>query len=399
MTDRSPFDSAIVGGGIVGLAVAYQLGRRFPGHRTVILEKEDRLAAHQTGHNSGVLHSGIYYRPGSLKARTSRIGGQLMREFCQQHHIPCETCGKVIVALDEGERESLMRLFQRGVENGVRCEWISAERLKELEPHAAGVAGIHVPETGILDYGLVCQKLAHAVEASGGEVRLQRRVVQLRPLSEEVRVTCESDELLARHVVNCAGLFSDRVARQAGWPPPARIIPFRGEYYELRHGARRLCRNLIYPVPDPRFPFLGVHLTRRIDGTVECGPNAVLALAREGYSWGRVSPRDLAEIATYPGTWRMARKYWRTGLGEVHRSLSKTAFVKALRRLVPELESSDLERAPAGVRAQAVSPSGDLVDDFVMHREGRVLHVCNAPSPAATASLQIANQIVDQLTA
>ncbi len=391
------FDLAVVGGGIVGLAAAHQFTRRYPGRRVVVLEKEAGVAAHQTGHNSGVLHSGIYYKPGSLKAVTCRAGKKAMEAFCAAEGIAHEICGKVVVAVDAADLPALERIYERGRANGVRCELIDAARLAELEPHAAGLKAIHVPEAGIVNYRQVCERLAEKVRAAGGEVVFRARVTAVHHHPDVVTAVTPVGEFTARQLVNCGGLHSDRVARLTGQDPGAQIVPFRGEYYALKPSAHRLCRNLIYPTPDPKFPFLGVHFTRMIDGSVECGPNAVLAFGREAYRFSEWDVRDLAETLTYRGFLRMARRHWRMGLGEMWRSLNKPAFVRALQRLVPAVRAEDLEPAPAGIRAQAVAPDGGLVDDFLIREDGRVVNVCNAPSPAATASLQIGEAIVDRL--
>jgi (S)-2-hydroxyglutarate dehydrogenase len=392
-----PFDVAIVGGGIVGLATGLALSSRSPRCSLVILEKEEGLARHQSGRNSGVLHSGIYYRPGSLKAANCREGKRAMEQFCDEQGIPYEICGKVIVAVEEGERALLHGLFERGVANGVRCEIVSRERLAELEPSAAGIGGIHVPETGIVDYRRVCERLGALLEERGHRIVLRARVTGIRRAGATTVLASTAGDFEARLVVNCAGLHCDRVARMSGRSPDARIVPFRGEYFEIASARRHLCRNLIYPVPDPRFPFLGVHFTRRIDGSVECGPNAVLAFAREGYRMTDVNLADLAETLTYPGFLRMAARHWRTGLGEMWRSISKRAFTRALQRLVPDVRDEDLLPAPAGVRAQAVTPEGDLVDDFLIQDADGAIHVNNAPSPAATASLQIGRLVAERI--
>ncbi|MGN6546480.1 MAG: L-2-hydroxyglutarate oxidase [Aureliella sp.] len=396
MSNRT-VDFAVVGGGIVGLATAWQLWRRFPDARLCLLEKESQLAQHQSGRNSGVLHSGIYYKPGSLKALTCRAGKAQMEQFCREERIPFELCGKLIVALDEVEVERLGAIYDRGQANGVRCELIDAQQIREVEPHAAGISAIRVPEAGIVDYPAVCNRLGSILQAAGHEVLLESQVRAISPGAHDVRVTTAGDTITAGFVVTCGGLYSDRLVRLSGMQPPAKIVPFRGEYYELNADRRSLCRNLIYPVPDPNFPFLGVHFTRMIDGSVECGPNAVLALAREGYSWTKLRAGDLAESLSYAGFLKLAGRYWRTGLGEIHRSLSKAAFVRALSRLVPELKASDLRPCRAGVRAQAVAADGSLVDDFLWVAGERILHVCNAPSPAATASLEIGRTIVDRI--
>ncbi len=390
-------DLVIVGGGVVGLATAYRFLQRYPGKTLTIVEKEQQLARHQTGSNSGVLHSGIYYRPGSLKATNCREGKRAMEEFCASEGIDYDICGKVIVAVVEDELPTLERIYERGQANGVRCELIGKERLHELEPHAAGVRAIHVPEAGIVDFVQVCHRLAEKVRQAEGHIVLGARVVGLATAENRAVVQTTSGDYSAQQVVNCAGLHSDRVARMSGADLSAKIVPFRGEYYELRPEAQHLVNNLIYPVPDPSFPFLGVHFTRMIGTGVECGPNAVLAFSREGYRKLQVNLRDLAESLTYPGFLKLALRYWRMGVGEMYRSVSKRAFVRALQRLVPEIRGEHLHTAPAGVRAQAVARDGTMVDDFLVQETPRVVNVCNAPSPAATASLNIGSLIVDKL--
>lgn len=390
-------DVVVIGGGIVGLATAYQLTKLRPGAGVIVLEKEPQPAMHQTGHNSGVLHSGIYYKPGSLRALNCRSGKRLMEEFCAQENIPFDICGKVIVACSEDELPGLKKIFERGQANGVDCAMIDRPRLCEIEPHTAGIAAIHVPEAGIVNYGAVCRRLVEIVEQAGGRFVVNAAVTGLRQEADYVTVESRAGEFRARWVVNCTGLQSDRTTRLSGKEPEVKIVPFRGEYFELHDSAKRLCRNLIYPVPDPNFPFLGVHFTRMINGDVECGPNAVLAFAREGYRKRNINLRDLAETLTYPGFLRLAAKYWRTGCGEMWRSFSKAAFVKALQRLVPEIQASDLEAAPAGVRAMALARDGSIVDDFVIEEHRRVVNVCNAPSPAATSSLQIGLLIIERV--
>jgi L-2-hydroxyglutarate oxidase len=392
-------DVAIVGGGIVGLATAYQFTRRFPGRSIVLLEKEAQLAFHQSGHNSGVLHSGIYYKPGSLKAINCRAGKKAMEAFCAAEGIAHEICGKVIVAVSDADLPALERIYERGQANGVQCRLIDKARLAELEPHAAGIRAIHVPEAGIVNYRQVCERLAARVREAGSSIVCNARVTGVKHHSDSLTVESTAGDHGARRLVTCAGLQADRVARLTGARPAARIVPFRGEYYTLKPSAWKLCRNLIYPTPDPAFPFLGVHFTRMIDGSVECGPNAVLACGREAYGRWQVNLRDLFESLTYRGFLKMAWKYLPMGLGEVWRSLSKKAFVRALQRLVPEIQADDLEPAPAGIRAQALSPDGQLVDDFLIEQSDRVVNVCNAPSPAATASLNIGKLIVDRLAA
>jgi len=393
------FDLAIIGGGIVGLATAYQTTQRFPNQKVVLLEKEAKLAEHQTGHNSGVLHYGIYYEPGSLKATNCRAGKLAMETFCRTENIPFDICGKVIVALDDSELPALQRIYERGLANGVICERIGKERLNELEPFVAGIEGLHVPETGIVDYRQVCERLGQRVRERSGEVRMNSRVTGMTHTPNGVVVHNTGGDVEARYVVNCAGLHCDRITALSGQKLDAQIVPFRGEYFELKPSAQRLCKNLIYPVPDPKFPFLGVHFTRLIGGGVECGPNAVLAFGREGYQKTDVNLRDLFETLTYPGFLRMAAKHWRMGMGEMWRSWSKGAFVQALQRLVPAIRAEDLVAVPAGIRAQAVMRDGSLVDDFLILEADRVVNVVNAPSPAATASLNVGTLIVDRLAA
>jgi (S)-2-hydroxyglutarate dehydrogenase len=390
-------DVIIVGAGIVGLATAFSLQQAYPDKTIVVLDKEDRVAFHQSGRNSGVLHSGIYYKPGSLKALTCRAGKRAMEEFCEREAVPYEICGKVIVAVTEAERDALKTLYRRGKANGVRCELIDRARLLELEPHTAGIAALHVPETGIVDYAKVCERLAARLADQGNSVLTGARLLKLNENSKQVTLETSVGNLAARFVVNCAGLQSDRVASLGRSPSPARIVPFRGEYFKLAPEATHLCRSLIYPVPDPNFPFLGVHFTRTISGGVECGPNAVLALAREAYRKTDVSISDLIETVTYSGFRRLAARHWRAGAGEMWRSMSKLAFVRALQRLVPDIKASGLLPAPAGIRAQAVAPDGSLVDDFSFLETARIVNVINAPSPAATASLAVGGLIVEKL--
>lgn len=388
----------VIGGGIVGLATARELLKREPRLRVSVLEKEDELALHQTGRNSGVVHSGLYYKPGSLKALTCRRGKTLLEEFCKEHGVAHERCGKVVVATEESELPRLERLAGLAAANGVEAERIGPERLRELEPHAAGLAALHVPETGIVNYVGVCTALARQIRAADGIVQLGVRVQRLETTAHDVIVHMDTGIERAEAVINCAGLQSDLVARRSGADPGARIVPFRGEYFALTPAATHLVRNLIYPVPDARFPFLGVHFTRMVAGGVECGPNAVLALAREGYRWRDIAPADLWDTLSWPGTWRLFRQHWRTGFGEAWRSIHKGAFVEALQRLVPEVRGEHLVRAPAGVRAQALTREGGLVDDFALVRQGPIVHVTNAPSPAATASLAIAERLADEVS-
>jgi L-2-hydroxyglutarate oxidase len=388
---------AIVGGGIVGLATAYELSTRHPDRRLVLFEKEPHLAAHQSGRNSGVLHSGIYYRPGSLKAHNCREGKQAMERFCDEQGVAFDICGKVIVAVNDGEVPRLENIYARGQANGIRCEMIGVEKLHELEPHASGVKAIHVPEAGIVDYRGVCNRLGQIIVERGGEIHYSAEVKAVRQDETTVVVETTCGEFETDVLVNCAGLHCDRVTRLSGGDPEAKIVPFRGEFFELKPDKRHLCRNLIYPVPDPSFPFLGVHFTRMIDGRVECGPNAVLAFAREGYEKLDIDLRDLLESLMYPGFLRLAARHWRVGAGEMWRSFSKAAFVKALRRLMPEIRSEDLDAARSGVRAQAVLPDGGIVDDFVIQSSGRIVNVGNAPSPAATSALNVGKIVVEKV--
>jgi (S)-2-hydroxyglutarate dehydrogenase len=386
-------DCAIVGGGIVGLSVAMHLGQSQPGLRTVVLEKETELAAHQTGRNSGVIHSGIYYAPGSLKARFAREGNRSMIEFCEQHGIAHELCGKVIVATDKKELPHLDNLYDRGVENELKVIQLDAEGVREIEPHVRCLRGLRVPSTAIVDYREVCAKYAELIRADGGEVRTNTEVRAIRRAQGGHLLETTSDEIETRFLINCAGLQSDRVARRAGLSLEEQIVPFRGEYYELVPEKRYLVKSLIYPVPNPSFPFLGVHFTKMVDGSVHAGPNAVLALQREGYRKTDVDLRDLFEMMTYPGLWNLARKHYREGLAEVRRSLSKRIFARDLQRLIPEVTEADLVPTKSGVRAQALRRDGALVSDFLLVSGPSSIHVCNAPSPAATASLEIGKAV------
>jgi len=390
------YDVIIVGGGIVGLAVALEVTERFPRLRLLLLEKEDRVGRHQSGHNSGVIHSGIYYKPGSLKAKLCVTGAAAMVQFCREHGIPHLVCGKVIVATHEDEFPRLEELRRRGEANGLSgVRAIGREELRHIEPHASGLRGLVVPSTGITDYAAVCEKYAELIAARGGSIQLSTAVTGLKPQADEIVVETSGGACFAKFLINCAGLFSDRISRMAGDDPQVMIVPFRGEYYDLIPQRSSLVRALIYPVPDPRFPFLGVHFTRRISGSVDAGPNAVLAFRREGYRRTDFNVRDLASSLVFPGFWRMAAKNWRSGMDEFHRSFSKPAFVRALQRLVPEIREKDLVPGGSGVRAQALTRAGALVDDFQFVPSGRMLHVLNVPSPAATASLVIGRSIVD----
>jgi len=390
----------VIGGGIVGLATARELTRR-RGYRVTVLEKEPRWAAHQTGHNSGVIHAGLYYRPGSLKARMAVAGNASMLAYARESGVPATVCGKLVVATSADELPQLRKLAANAEANGVPAELIDPARAREIEPEVSCVAALHVRSTAIVDYKMICAALVEELDAAGADLRTGTRVTGIRATASGVAVETEYGRVTglvpADALVNCAGLHSDRIARLAGLRPAARIVPFRGEYYELVPRRRDLVRGLIYPVPDPRFPFLGVHLTRMIDGSVHAGPNAVLALRREGYRWREVSPRDLADSLRFPGTWRLGRDCWRPGLDEVRRSLSRRRFAESLARLVPAITEDDLVAAGSGVRAQALTPAGKLVDDFLIESAPRQVHVLNAPSPAATGSLEIAEYVADRL--
>jgi L-2-hydroxyglutarate oxidase len=388
-------DVVIVGGGIVGLAVALEITKRFPRLRLLLVEKEERVGQHQSSHNSGVIHSGVYYKPGSQKAKLCVEGARAMVEFCRVHDIPHQVCGKVIVATDEDELPRLEELRRRGEANGLTgLRLIGADELREIEPHASGLRALVVPSTGITDYAKVCEKYAELILAQGGTILTSAAVTGLQQRTDEIVVGTSGPSFSTTYLINCAGLFSDRIAAMAG-KPDVIIVPFRGEYYDLIPPRSSLVRALIYPVPDPQFPFLGVHFTRRVDGTVDAGPNAVLAFRREGYQRTDFSLRDLASALAFPGFWRMAAKHWSSGLDEFHRSFSKPAFVRALQRLLPDLRAEDLIPGGSGVRAQALRRDGTLVDDFQFVPSGRMLHVLNVPSPAATASLVIGRAIVD----
>ncbi|MFL2985725.1 MAG: L-2-hydroxyglutarate oxidase [Candidatus Poriferisodalaceae bacterium] len=392
-------DLVVVGAGIIGLATARQYLAEYPGASVLVLERESGLASHQTGRNSGVLHSGIYYAPGSMKAELAVAGRSSMVKFCAERGIDYEICGKVIVATRNDEIDRLRALRERADLNGLDAELIGASRLNEIEPYCFGIEALHVPSTGIVSYAAVCEALAAEIEDQSGVISYQTQVLAIEESHEGARVSTSSGELVAGLVVNCAGLRCDQVAEMVGASEGNRIVPFRGEYFELVPDRRDLVRGLIYPVPDPSFPFLGVHLTRMVDGSVHAGPNAVLAMAREGYRWRDIEPKQIREHIGNQGLWRLARKHWRTGAGEIWRSVSKAAFVRALQRLVPEIGVEDLETSPAGVRAQAMDAEGELMDDFAITETSNSLHVLNAPSPAATASLEIAGKIVRMIEA
>jgi (S)-2-hydroxyglutarate dehydrogenase len=397
----SLYDLTIIGGGILGLATALKVTAAHPRLSLLLLEKEADLARHQTGNNSGVIHSGLYYRPGSLKARTCVAGRKELIQFCDENAVPYEVCGKVVVATTGEELSRLEELHRRGEANGLRgLEIIGTERLKELEPHATGIKGLHVPETGIIEYKKVAAAYASKIRDSGGDIRLSQKVVGILDRPDEIVLQTSAGDYRTKHLINCCGLQSDLIAQMTGGAnqgdgPEHRIIPFRGEYYRIAPERQFLVKNLIYPVPDPTFPFLGVHFTRMAKGGVEAGPNAVLAYAREGYRHSHINVKDLWQTVSFKGFWAMTGKYWQTGFGELYRSLSKPAFVRALQKLVPEIRESDLIPGGAGVRAQAVSANGALVDDFVIKQARNAIHVLNAPSPGATASLAIGRQICE----
>lgn len=398
MRPTQSFDVIVIGGGIVGLASAYSVLEQNAGLRLVVIEKENTLAAHQTGRNSGVIHSGLYYKPGSLKAQNCRNGYKLLLEFCAKEEVAYEICGKIVVATKTEEFSRLEELAIRGKANGLsRIRHLSESEIKDHEPHCAGRRGLFVPETGIIDYKQMCEKLAVRITALGGEIRLGEKIESISSSLGRQRVSTSHSSYDSKVVVVCAGLQADRLASKMDRNLDLRILPFRGEYFSLKPSAQKLVKNLIYPTPDPAFPFLGVHFTRMIDGSIECGPNAVLALAREGYLKTDFSMRDIWETITWPGFRHVARRHWRTGLGEYKRSIFKSAFVTALQRLVPEITKDDLVPAAAGIRAQACSRDGGLLDDFEIRTIGSTVHICNAPSPAATASLSIGQHVALQV--
>ena len=391
-------DIVIVGGGIVGLATAYHLTEKYPNKKILVLEKEDEVAHHQTGNNSGVIHSGLYYKPGSLKAKNCIDGYHMMIQFCDEHQIPYDLCGKVVVATDKSELGRLRDLFDRGRENGLEgLEMLDQARLKEIEPHLAGIQGIRVPQTGIVNYKQVCQKLAEIITQRGGEIHLNTLVQAMKETADNVQITTSTISVECQLIINCAGLYSDEVAKMHLGKLDTRIIPFRGEYFELTAEAEHLVKHLIYPVPDPNFPFLGVHFTRMIGGGIEAGPNAVFAFKKEGYLRTDFNFKEFFGSLLWPGFQKVMLKYWKTGLGEMYRSFSKKAFTKALQRLIPEVQEEHLVPAPAGVRAQACDRTGGLLDDFKIVHEKRAIHVINAPSPAATSSLSIGKTISDMV--
>lgn len=391
------YDLAIVGGGIVGLSTAMTVLRQFPHLKVVLIEKESDIAQHQTGRNSGVIHSGIYYKPGSLKARFAREGNKLMINFCETHGITYDMCGKVIVAVNENELKLMDNLYERGLQNGLRVKKIGRSELNEIEPYVNGLGAIHVENCGIVDYSEVAKTYKNMIIDCGGEIRLSTTVEAIAERNDGVTLDTNKSTIQACYMINCAGLHSDRIANMVGLETDMKIVPFRGEYYELVKEKEYLVNHLIYPVPNPNFPFLGVHFTRMINGGVHAGPNAVLAFRREGYKKTDIHMKDLFEVLTYSGFWKMAIPNVKEGLHEMVRSFSKKAFLKSLQRLIPDIEENDIIPSDAGVRAQALKSDGSLVDDFAIFQSERSLHVCNAPSPAATASLMIGNEIVNCL--
>ena len=391
------YDTLIIGGGIAGLATALQLMRQRPGLKLAVLEKEDAVAAHQSSRNSGVIHSGIYYRPGSLRAQNCIRGYGMLLDFCREHDLPFDICGKIIVATQEAERTQLDNIYHRGIENGLKgLRKIGPEEIAQIEPHVRAVEAVWVPQAGITNYGLVAKKYAALVKQSGGEIHTGVRVEKIQISGNEVVLASPNWEGSAKLVISCAGLYSDKIAQRSGEHPAVQILPFRGEFYQLKPEREHLVRNLIYPVPNPNFPFLGVHFTRMIGGGIEAGPNAVLAFRREGYSRWEVHFGELLETLRFPGFRRLARKHWRYGLDEMRRSFSKDYFVQALQRLIPEIRSEDVTPARSGVRAMACAPDGALLDDFLILEKPRVINVCNAPSPAATASLSIGQTVAER---
>jgi L-2-hydroxyglutarate oxidase len=390
------YDVIIVGGGAVGLATALQLKNQNPSLKVVVIEKEPAVANHQTGNNSNVIHSGVYYKPGSLKAKNCIHGYNLLIDFCRKNEVPFDLCGKIIVATDEKEIPLLKTIYDRGQQNGLQnLKMLKAEQLKDYEPHVAGIAGIHVPQTGIVDYRVVAEKYASVFQNLGGELRLGQKVNDIKLGADQVTVITQKASYTGKLMVNCAGLYSDKITRLTTKKVDVKIIPFRGEYYKLRKEKEYLVKTLIYPVPDPNFPFLGVHFTTMPGGGVECGPNAVLAFAREGYKKSDINLSELGETLAWPGFRKIVSKYWKTGLGEMHRSYSKAAFTKALQKLMPEIREEDLIVGGAGVRAQACDRTGGLLDDFLIVDDKQTINVCNAPSPAATSSLAIGETVAD----
>ena len=391
------YDVVIVGGGIVGLSTGMAIYEKYPGIKLLVIEKESEVAKHQTGNNSGVIHSGIYYTPGSFKARFAKQGSKEMQEFCKKHDVPYDMCGKVIVASNEEELPLLEDLYERGLENELDIEKIDQARLKEIEPYIAGVAGIRVPQAGIVDYTAVSKKFTEIIQSNGGEILLDTELIKIKEHSDSVTLETSKGNFEAKLAINCAGLHSDRVAEATGYKTDMKIVPFRGEYYVLKPEKRYLVNNLIYPVPNPKFPFLGVHFTRMIDGTIEAGPNAVLGFKREGYKKTDISMKDTFESILFPGLWRLGGKFVKEGISEYARSFSKAMFTKSLQKMIPEITEDDLIPAPAGVRAQAITSDGQMVDDFEIIEGKRSIHVCNAPSPSATASIGIGKEVANRV--
>lgn len=397
----TPYDFVVIGGGIVGLSTALSIAERWPDKSIAVLEKESKWAFHQTGNNSGVIHSGIYYEPGSLKARLCKAGCESIVQFCEEHKLPYERCGKLIVATSDDEIPALEAIYQKGLKNGTDVVKVTAAEAREIEPHVQCVQALHVKTTGIVGYRAVCEKFVELLRAKGADLYLNARVKDITEKGDEhvLEMTGETAQktLRGRFIVNCAGLFCDRIAKKLGLNPPAKIVPFRGEYYELKPEKRYLVKTLIYPVPNPEFPFLGVHFTKMIDGSIHAGPNAVLSFKREGYKMTDIDLIDLGETLTYPGFWKLVFKYGDEGLKEMWRSLSKARFAKSLQKLIPEVTADDLIPTHAGVRAQALRPDGSLVKDFIILEEAKSLHVINAPSPAATSSIEIGKEIVSRI--
>ncbi|MGY3314495.1 L-2-hydroxyglutarate oxidase [Peribacillus simplex] len=391
------YDFAIVGGGIVGLSTGMALYQRFPNAKVVVIEKEAVVADHQTGHNSGVIHSGIYYKPGSFKARFARQGSKSMTEFCRMHGIEHDICGKVIVATKPEELPLLDDLYSRGLQNELAIQRIGVDELKEIEPHVNGLGAIRVPQAGIVNYRQVSEKMADIIRDNGGEIKLNTKVEKIDENFDDVIIETNNGTIKSRIVINCAGLHSDRIAAAAGYKTDMKIVPFRGEYFKLKPEKRFLVNHLIYPVPNPKFPFLGVHFTRMISGEVDAGPNAVLSFKREGYKKTDFNAKDLTEVLSYKGFWKLASKFMKEGMDEYVRSFSKKQFTKSLQELIPEIQEDDLIPAPSGVRAQALQDDGNMVDDFHIIMGKRTIHVCNAPSPAATASIEIGKEVVNRI--
>ena len=397
MISNKLYDIVIIGGGIVGCAAAMALQKESD-FKILIIETEDKLAPHQTGNNSGVIHSGLYYKPGSLKARNCTEGRKLLYNFCKEHNIKFERCGKLVIAVTEDETNPLNDLYERGIANGLNgLKKLTADELKDYEPRVSGTAGLFVPQTGIVDFLQVTNSYAKIIKDAGGEIETNCRFISVSKSGEELILRTTRGDIKSKFLVNCGGLYSDRIAKACGVNPSLQIIPFRGEYFKLKEEKEHLIKNLIYPVPDPKFPFLGVHFTRMINGGIEAGPNAVLAFKREGYNKTDFSFKDVSALLTYPGFWKMALKYYNMGFGEFYRSFNKKAFVKALQKLVPDVQLSDITKGSAGVRAQALEPNGKLVDDFRIAEAKRMVHVLNAPSPAATASISIGNRIAQMV--